>query len=161
MPFIQVGGYRGGLRKVTPVYAEIDEEDVERVSQYNWGQNKQSSKHTTYAFVRIRGEKILLHRFIMGLDNYKNDKRIIDHKDGNGLNNKKDNLTICDIMYNSQSFRRHNGNTNVGYVYYDTSMKRIKRWKATVTVMGKRHQQRFLTEEEAHVFIQKTISNHI
>ena len=158
MPFIQVGGYKGGLRKVDPVYAEVDEEDIEKVSQYNWGQNTNSNPYTTYAFVRIDGKNILLHRLIMGLGPYNDDKRIVDHKDGNGLNNKKDNLTICDIMYNSQSVNKHN--QNIGCVYYDKNMNRIKRWRGTITIMGKRHHKRFLTEVEAHVFIQKTISIH-
>jgi len=158
MTTIQVGGHRGGRRQVKPLFAEVDEEDVERVSQYKWGQNKDSSRHTTYAQTIVNGRKVHLHRFIMGLGDYKDDKRIIDHKDGNGLNNKKENLTICDTLYNSQSFRRHHGNGNVGCVYYDTSMKRVKRWKAHVTLNGVRHQCRFVTEQEAKDWIsQQTI----
>jgi hypothetical protein len=149
MPLIQVGGWRTGQRIVTPVFAEIDEDDVEKVSKYKWGQNKVSSKHTKYAQSNTGGKKIHMHRLIMGLGDYIDDKRIIDHKDGNGLNNKKENLVICDTLYNSQSFRSHHGTRNVGYVYLDTSMKRIKRWKACFTLNGVRHQKRFLTEQEA------------
>lgn len=154
MPFIQVGGWRGGQRTVNPVFAEIDEEDVERVSAYQWSKNTQSSPHTIYAQTITGGKKLHLHRFIMGLGDYQDDKRIIDHKDGNGLNNKKENLTICDIQYNSQSIRRHHGNRGIGCVYFDTSMKRVKRWKACYTVNGVRHQKRFLTEQEAKDWIQ-------
>ena len=159
MPLIQIGGFRGGQRAVEPVYAEIDEEDLERVAQYKWSQNKQSSNHTTYAHTRTGGKKIHLHRFIMGLGDYKDDKRIIDHKDGNGLNNKKENLTICDILYNSQSFHRHHGNHNIGLVYYDTSMKRVKRWKACIVINKVRHQQRFLTEQEGRDWIDGLIKS--
>jgi hypothetical protein len=153
MPQIQIGGFRGGERAVVPVYAEVDEEDLERVAQYKWGQNKGSSKHTTYARTTTGGNLIHLHRFVMGLGDYKDDKRIIDHIDGNGLNNKKENLVICDTLYNSQSFRRHHGNHNVGFVYYDTSMKRVKRWKAQLVINGVKHQQRFLTEQDGKDWI--------
>lgn len=150
MPVIQVGGHK---RKVEPLYAEVDEEDLEKVSKYKWGQNKQSNKHTTYAISHTNGKKVHLHRLIMGLGDYQDDKRIIDHKDGNGLNNKKENLTICDTLYNSQSFRRHHGDNNIGCVYYDTSMTRIKRWKAQITINKVKHQKRFATEEEAKEWI--------
>jgi hypothetical protein len=157
MPLIQIGGYRGGQRKVEPVYAEVDDEDLERVLQYKWGQNKESSHHTIYAKTMKEGRWIHLHRFIMGLGDYKDDKRIIDHKDGNGLNNKKDNLVICDTMYNSQSFRRHHGDRSIGCVYFDTSMKRVKRWKACFVLNGTKHQQRFLTEQEARDWISQQL----
>ena len=159
MPFIQVGGWRGGERAVGPVFAEIDEDDVEKVSEYRWSPNTKSSPHTTYAFSRTnRGNKsLLLHRFIMGLGDFDEDKRVINHIDGNGLNNKKSNLEICDIMYNSQSSRRHHGSHNVGCVYYDTSMNRVKRWKANFTINKVKYQKRFLTEQEGKDWIQTLI----
>ena len=160
MPLIQVGGHRGGKRRVEPVFAEVDDEDVERVSQYKWSQNNQSNEHTTYALTIVNGKKIHLHRFIMGLGDYRDDKRIIDHKDGNGLNNKKENLTICSTLYNSQSFRRHFGDRATGCVYYDTSMKRVKRWRATIVIMGEKHHKRFLTEQEGKDWIQQLITAH-
>lgn len=153
MPLIQVGGHRGGKRAVNPVYAEVDEDDYEKVAQFQWGPNNQSNPHTTYAYTRTGGRKLHLHRFILGLGDYKDDKRIVDHKDGNGLNNKKENLVVCDTLYNSQSFRRHHDSKGVGCVYLDTSMKRVKRWKASVIIMGVKHQQRFETEQEAREWI--------
>lgn len=147
MPFIKIGGHRGGSRTVEPLYAEVDEDDYEKVNNYKWGINIQSSNHTQYAHTRTGGCKLHLHRFIMGLKDYKDDKRIVNHKDGNGLNNKKENLEICDHSYNSQSFRCIN--KNKGFVYYDTSMKRLKRWKAQITINKITYQQRFETEEDA------------
>lgn len=158
MPTIQVGGHRGGQRQTTRVVAEVDDDDLERVSQYQWSKNTSSSRHTLYAQTIVNGRKIHLHRFIMGLGDFKDDKRVVDHKDGDGMNNKKENLVICDTLYNSQSFRRHHGNTNVGCVYFDTSQKRVKRWKALVTINGVKHQRRFATEQEGQDWIsQQTI----
>ena len=157
MPTIQIGGHRGGERKVEPLFAEIDEEDVELVSKYSWGINSQSNPHTKYAHSNTGGKKTHLHRLIMGLGDYKDDKRIINHIDGNGLNNVKSNLEICDCLYNSQSFRKHN--SNIGCVYVDTSMKRVKRWKAYIVINKIKHQKRFLTEEEGKIWIENIVEN--
>lgn len=159
MPFVQVGGHRGGKKSTPIVYAEIDDDDVDRVSQYAWVKNTNSNPHTTYVYTRTGGQKLHLHRFILGLGDYKDDKRVVDHKDGNGLNNKKDNLVVCDTLYNSQSFRRHHGEANVGCVYFDTSMKRVKRWRGCVTLNGVKHQRRFLTEQEARDWITTTYTS--
>lgn len=159
MPQIQIGGHRGGSRQVEPVYAEVDDEDIERVSKYTWSINYNSSPHTKYAKTNTGGKKIHLHRFIMGLGDYSDDKRVINHIDGNGLNNKKSNLEICDRLYNSQSFNKHR--CNVGMVYYDTSMKRIKRWRACITINKKHISKRFMTEAEAREWLPKQIQGNI
>ena len=149
MPHLQVGGHKGG--KV--YWAFVDDEDFERVNQYKWTYNNQSSNHTTYAYCRTKADgKLLLHRFIMGLGNWKTDKRIINHKNGNGLDNRKENLEVCSNMYNSQSFRQPN-RKNIGLIYYDTSMKRVKRWRVCLTVDGEKHHTRFETEEEARQYL--------
>jgi hypothetical protein len=159
MTTIQVGGYRKGKFNYEALYSQIDEEDLERAMIHKWTPNRHSG-NTIYATSKHNGKKIYLHRLIMGLGDYKDDKRIIDHKDGNGLNNKKENLVICDILYNSQSFRRHHGNCNIGYVYYDTTMKRIKRWRAQVRIMGTRYSKRFLEEQEGRDWIDSLIKEH-
>jgi hypothetical protein len=155
MPIITIGGHRKGSRAVEPLYCEIDDDDFELVNKYKWGINKSSNPHTKYAFTNTGGKKIHLHRLIMGLGDYKIDKRIINHIDGNGLNNKKQNLEICDTLYNSQSFRKHN--SNVGLIYIDNSMKRIKRWRTTITINKKRISKRFETEDEAKLWLDDII----
>ena len=157
MPQIQIGGHRSGMRTVQPVYAEVDDEDYERLSKYKWSINKSSSPHVKYAQTNTGGKKIHMHRLIMGLEDYADDKRIINHIDGNGLNNKKSNMEICDMLYNSQSFRRHHGEHNVGCVYYDTSMKRVKRWRTCITINKVKTQKRFETEDEANAYLQSII----
>lgn len=158
MPQIQIGGHRGGKRQTTPVYAEIDDEDVEMVGAYQWSKNNASSKHTTYAQTGTGDTKQHMHRMIMRLGNFKDDKRIINHIDGNGLNNRKSNLEICDILYNSQSFRRHHGDHNIGLVYFDTSMTRLKRWRGSIVINKIKHHKRFMTEQEAHDFIKLKVN---
>jgi len=74
----------------------IDEEDFHKISKYTWSILYRSNSKYCQTSICINGKPktIYLHRFLMGLD--KGDKRIINHIDGNGLNNKKSNLEICD-----------------------------------------------------------------
>ena len=124
----------------------LDDEDYEMVKDLNISINDVSSKNTRYA--RITNKKYLgkingkyeyihlgsqpLHRLIMGLDDFKIDKRIVNHIDGNGLNNQKSNLEISTPQHNSQSVNRVL-EKKFGHVGWDNSMKRKKRWKATFT----------------------------
>lgn len=143
----------------------IDDEDYDKVKDFNWCLNYTSNKHTYYAYHTIYEngkyiKRINIHRLIMGLGDYKDDKRQVNHIDGNGLNNVKSNLEICDAMYNSQSFRQPN-RKQVGIIYQDNSMNRVKRWRFCITINGKSHSKRFLTEEEAIEYKNNYIENLI
>jgi hypothetical protein len=160
MPQIQVGGHRLGT-KGTEKFAEVDEDDFERVSKYKWSSKIKNSHSTTYATSSFgsthnKTHTTYLHRFIMGLGDYKDDKRIINHIDGNGLNNCKNNLEICDNLYNSQSFRRHHGNSNVGSVSFD-KRGRKKCWGASININKIRYIKYFETEQEGKDFISSLI----
>ena len=152
----------------------IDEEDYGKIKDLNLTLNYTSNPNTYYCKSRVyKLEKILdepevmtngktrrkvykydktinIHRLLMGLGDYNNDKRVIHHKDGNGLNNQKSNLEICSTMYNSQTCRMKK---KQGIIYYDNSMKRIKRWKVCITIMGKRHQKLFKEKSEAEEWL--------
>lgn len=72
-------------------FAEVDDCDYERVAYYHW--TRLPGYKTFYAMTRVRKQSISMHRFILGLG--KGDGRIVDHRDRNGLNNKRDNIWIC------------------------------------------------------------------
>ena len=135
---------------------EIDEEDFDKIKDFNLTLNCDSNKNTHYAKSVIYEnnkyvKKIHIHRFIMGLGDFKNDKRIINHIDGNGLNNKKNNLEICNCMYNSQSVNRIHHKTK-GYSF-ENDPKRKCKWRVSIKIYGKNIRKRFLTEEECIEFI--------
>ena len=143
----------------------IDEEDYDKIKDLNLTLNYESSPNTFYAKHRVyKVEKILdepevlptgktrkivykyektihIHRLIMGLDDYKKDKTIVKHINGNGLDNRKENLELCNIMYSS--------NCTKGFIYYDTSGKRKKRWKFCIKINKEPHSKRFETKKEA------------
>ena len=143
-------------------YMVIDEEDFDKVKHLNLTLNHTSNKNTYYAKAIIYEnckyiKKINIHREIMGLGDYKNDKRLIHHIDGNGLNNKKENLKICDIMYNSQGF--NNIHKTIKNYYFENDPKRKCKWKVMITLFGKKHSKRLSTEEECILYIENYTKN--
>jgi len=143
----------------------IDKEDYEKIKHLNLSLNHTSNKHTKYCkhivYEKCKYIKTLhIHRVIMGLDDYKKDKRQINHIDGNGLNNQKKNLEICSAMYNSQSFRQVHRNT--GTIHFEKNTEKTKRktqWCFQITVNKKRHRKRFLTKEEAEEYKKEYIKS--
>lgn len=78
--------------------ALIDEEDVELVRVHLW--TVMAQKNVKYARSRFAdGRSLLMHRYLMGLE--PGDPRLVDHRDGNGLNNTRGNLRICDRSENA------------------------------------------------------------
>ena len=76
----------------------VDDEDYDRVKNITWTLCKARACHIYYA----RGifpcdQRILMHRFILGVPN----GQIIDHIDRNGLNNQKSNLRLCTKSQNN------------------------------------------------------------
>lgn len=69
-------------------FAQVDDEDFERLSKYNWHVGILKKKHY-YAITEINGKKYKMHRFVL---NETNPKVHVDHEDHNGLNNQKYNL---------------------------------------------------------------------
>ena len=127
----------------------IDDEDFHKISKYNWCIIH--PKHTKYCatHININGKKknLYLHRFLMNLE--QDDKRVINHIDGNGLNNSISNLQICDAMYNAQSI---NKKTRFGHICYREN-KGKKKYQATVTINKKGYCKCFLTYGEAEAWL--------
>ena len=141
----------------------IDEEDYDKIKDLNLTLNHESNRNTFYVKHRVYVNQqyiktIHIHRLIMGLGDFKEDKRIINHIDGNGLNNQKSNLEICDAMYNSQSFRQPNRKCR--RVRFENDPKRKMKWRAYITLNGKKQSKRFMTEEEGYEWIEMLINSH-
>jgi hypothetical protein len=135
---------KGGIYNVL-----IDDEDYEKFSEYNWCINNDKKSNNKYCMtdIYINGKKttLKLHRFLMNLVN--GDKRIINHIDGNGLNNNKSNLEICDHKYNTQSI---NTKKNFGCICI---INRPKKYCAQVNINKKRYSKCFFTKEEAEAWL--------
>jgi hypothetical protein len=111
-------------------FAIIDNDDFERVNQFKWYANK--APNTFYANRQVqinrKRQTIHLHRFILNLDT----KFLVDHVDGNGLNNQKSNLRTCTNQENSRNKRlSKKGTSSFKGVHYD---KKYDKFEAQIKI---------------------------
>ena len=80
-------------------FAIVDAEDYERVRRYLWCAS--GSGKRMYAYRNDHGKTIAMHRFLTNCPK----GMVVDHIDGNGLNNRQSNLRVCtqqQNLYNSR-----------------------------------------------------------
>lgn len=131
--------------------AIIDDDDWGLVSQYKWHAYKGPTNNTYYAKTNVRradGSRttIRMHRLLLGLT----DPTIkTDHRDGDGLNNRRANLRACTQAENLRNQGAHTDNMS-GYKGVSWH-KRSGMWIAQIQVnWKKRHLGLFDTQEAAY-----------
>lgn len=110
-----------------------------------------------YCIVRFRNRGILYHTIVWILinGNIPND-RIIDHIDGNKINNDISNLRLVTNSENMLNRYTHRSGRLPGCYFHKPS----KRWKAQILYgKCKKHLGYFNTEEEAHEAYIKALSD--
>lgn len=94
--------------------AIVDDADYERLSKYNWCVYKH--RNTFYAARRAmvggRSSHLKMHREILGLST--GDGQLVDHKNRNGIDNRRENLRIVTPSLNSYNRKKAINNTS-GY----------------------------------------------
>ena len=100
----------------------VDDADYERLAQYRWYACKDHRKH--YAKRSAGNQKLLMHRVILGLR--PGDGIQSDHRDGNGLNNQRENLRTCT---NAENGRNRVASAGLTSAYLGVSLDRNK-WRA-------------------------------
>jgi hypothetical protein len=123
-------------------FALVDDEDYPLISQYNWGVSIRRTG-VVYAIARIKGKTVLMHRLIMKARK----GRIIDHKNRNGLDNRRANLRFCTYTQNCMNRSKTTKNKLSGYkgVWFEA-----KKWRANIRINNKtKHLGSFETEVEA------------
>ena len=126
-------------------FALLDDDDFEYLSKFKWCVSKSNCGRKFYVMRRLSknqgGRTQAMHRLICGCVHDKN--VVVDHIDGNSLNNQKSNLRVCTRAENSRNADKPVNNTS-GYkgVYWDKSKKKwtaqIKFEKATIP-LGRYH----------------------
>jgi hypothetical protein len=137
------------ILKVTQGYHTlVDDDDYDKVSGYNWLPQKLGK--TIYARKQYRGKFSYLHRILMNAK--KGD--CVDHINGDGLDNRKNNLRLCTKSQNGCNRGKDRDNTSgyKGVTYVTNKNKRKKRWIAQITI-NKKHIYigHFKTKEEAAI----------
>lgn len=132
-------------------FAQVDDEDFEELNKLKWYLSVR--KTTEYAMTNIKtGSRetrippVSMHRNIMGC--VKGDGKIVDHKDGNTLNNQKSNLRLCTPTQNCRN-RRAKTNGTSKYIGVTTSRSSLnKRWIAQIIDNGVNHYLGYFKSEE-------------
>lgn len=116
----------------------LDNEDYDKISKFHWGVNKDGCVQA-----RIDNKTTCIHRLILNI--FSKDL-VVDHIDGNPLNNQKSNLRICNKDKNSKNRRLSSRNIS-GYKGVSKTKDRYK----AIIVNNKKHIYlgTFDTKEEA------------
>jgi hypothetical protein len=78
------------------LFATVEARDLKRISKYKWAAKRIGNKYYAYAMVSGR-RQVMMHRFLMRAPKGK----VVDHIDGNSLNNCRFNLRICTHQQNA------------------------------------------------------------
>lgn len=111
--------------------AVIDSEDLVKVKDFKWvAFVRDAKKNKIYARAHIKGsgrngKQISLHRLIMDAPK----GMVVDHIDGDTLNNKKGNLRVCLQAENARNSCSAYGSSRFKGV---TLRKKINRWRAYI-----------------------------
>ncbi|MBN1359222.1 MAG: HNH endonuclease [Sedimentisphaerales bacterium] len=112
-------------------FAIVSAADYEWLSQWKWHAAQKGCAGEFYAKRHENGRSIWMHREIV----HAPPDKLVDHIDGNGLNNYPTNLRLCNRKQNSRN-RRPNRNSKTGFkgVWYD---KRTGRCYSQIRYKGK------------------------
>ena len=130
----------------------VDDEDYEWLSGFVWFIRSSGSGKVRYAekndsIGEGRRTKQRMHRLLLGFEY--GDRRFVDHINGNGLDNRKENLRVCTRTQNTWNQGISSANTSgyKGVSYHKGKGK----WQAGISVNSKRkHLGMFETPEQAH-----------
>ncbi len=125
-------------------FAIVDAQDYKWLNRYKW--HIRTQKKISYAETQKSGKLISMHRMLLNAPPH----LFVDHRDHNGLNNRKGNLRLCTNQQNLYNCRpRQGGTSRYKGVYWD---KREKKFIARIVADGKRYYLgRFDDEIEAAV----------
>lgn len=119
----------------------VDEADYPLVSSYWWHAN--ATHGTYYARATINSKRVLMHVFLMG----EKEGFAIDHKNGNGLDNRRANLrwaTPSQNMMNTHGGRGRSMYKGVSWA------ARQRKWMVSIFIAGKnKHLGYFDNEDDA------------
>jgi hypothetical protein len=140
--------------------AIVDDDMYEGLSAYKWHVSKSGA--TYYAVRHILPAsaglgKMKMHHQVIGKPE---NGLVVDHIDGNGLNNTKENLRFVTVRENQQNqklttLKKHSKYPGVSLF----SIKEWTRWVAGAKINGKRKTIGYFdTEEEAYAAYLQTVS---
>ena len=126
----------------------LDDEDFDRVAAFRW--HFRTAKSSSSVRGKVDGIQVELARFIVGAS----PKELIDHANGNTLDNQKTNLRFATSSQNCRNRKSHrNSRSRFKGVHHSGLSRGIPRsrpWTAHIYTQKKlKHLGMFATEEEA------------
>ncbi len=145
------------------LFAKIDDEDFEEISKYKWHAlfKRKGGKPYANTSVHISGsgknrkkKNINMHKLIMKTTKH------VDHKNGDTLDNQKNNLRECNNSQNHMNIGKIKKKTTSKYKGVSQRKQDIK-WRATIRINGKHKELGyFFTEKEAAEAYNKAASEY-
>lgn len=126
----------------------VDEEDADFVRSKKW--RAAPSKNCVYVQCNVKQpdgtvRSLFLHRMIIGAPK----GRVVDHINGDGLDNRKENLRICTQSQNLRNKRNHR--LEQGHLKGCTWRKDAYLWEAQIWIDGRKvNLGYYRSQEEAH-----------
>lgn len=110
-------------------FALVDDDMFEYLNQWKWGIIGKGyvARKTSRRLGKPR-KTVYIHRVIMNTP----DDLDTDHRDGNKLNNQRNNLRVCQTIQNAANSQRRHDNTSG----YKGVRKNGNRWRAELEIKG-------------------------
>lgn len=114
-------------------YALVDDEDYEFLNQWKWHAKKGNATFYACRDRYIKGKRrkpirLRMHRVIMGAKKGQQ----VDHREGDGLDNQRHNLRLCNCTENGRNSRISKNNKS-GYKGVLWNLQKNK-WQSHITV---------------------------
>jgi hypothetical protein len=107
------------------LFALVDDEDYDLVSKFSWHKHKALYGERYYASANVK-----MHRLVLDAK----PGEIIDHINGDPLDNRKENLRICTPSQNQQNTQSRGGSSRYKGVSYH---KKKNKWVGSFSANGK------------------------
>lgn len=108
--------------------AIVDDEDYEWLNQWKWCAVQDD--HRYYAIRRLGHRRIAMHRVIINASN----DQFVDHKNNNGLDNRRDNLRLATSSQNQHNRRKQTSESSSIY----KGVRRYRNgWEASIKLKNK------------------------
>lgn len=152
-------GFRGKQRLLCPLrlirmahvkipltqgkFAIVDREDYPEVSKHKWHANECKPNYFIAA-TRIGKKRIKLHRFLLGLSD---PNILVDHKNRNPLDNRRENLRYCTLSQNRANAAKKKAGPASKYKGVMASGSRFKPWRSRIIKNRKVYEVGFFKSE--------------
>jgi hypothetical protein len=110
----------------------IDDEDFEKVKNYKWYPNRDHKRNNFYSVSSKQNKKIIMHRIIIDAK----EGEIVDHINGDTLDNRKANLRICNHSQNTMNSKKPIKGITSNYKGVSLDQNKIK-YRADIMHDGK------------------------